>query len=101
MAPTTGPYAGDRRGRSRLPKRKERASAPDARGLGALGKRDFGELIINRARELGFEAIPDKNSRGGPTVGCDDPERMVGIEDDGVAAVKPEGNVAIPPLALA
>ncbi len=65
------------------------------------GERELGKLVIDRARELGFEPMADENARRGAVFRLDDPQRMIGAEDHGVAAVEREGDPPVAPFALA
>ena len=56
------------------------------------GQRQLGQLIIDRARELGLEAMADEDAGGGPRLGIDDRQWMLGAKDHRIAAVEPEGD---------
>jgi NAD(P)-dependent dehydrogenase (short-subunit alcohol dehydrogenase family) len=66
-----------------------------------FGQGDFGELIIDRARELGFEAVADKNARRGAVLRVENAQRVLGIEDHGIAAVEAKRDLAFAAFALA
>ena len=79
---------------------KEGAVAPHARRIAALRKRELGKLIIDRTAELGLEPVADQQPGRGPMFGLDDAKRMVGPEDQRVAAVQLERDAALLPFAL-
>ena len=57
----------------------------------------------NRPARASSASRPWRTSKrgDGPCSVCDDAQRMLGVEDDGVAAVEPEGDAAIAPFAFA
>ena len=71
--------------------REEGAVGPDSGRVVAFGQRDLGQLIIERAGELGLEPVADREARGGAVGRVDDRQRMVGAGDDRVAAVEASG----------
>src|SRR5207302_497779 len=100
--------AGARRGRAADVRRaswpfqrEEQAVAPHAARGAAAGERELGKLIINSARKLGLEPVPNDEARRGADWGVDDVEAVVTAEDQRVAAIEPERDALVAAFAVA
>src|SRR5205085_9769277 len=79
--------------------RKEGAAAPHARRI--FGKGKLGELVIDRAGQLGLEPMADEDAGRGAVFGALNAQRMLGSQDHRIAAIEPERDAAIAAFAFA